>query len=117
MSFGAAGDDGNDPGRAQFGALFDRPFHAVKFEDGKSERHVGTGSRSDFVGQYEFNPVGSDAGDTSATDMFASSYFEFLSYSGAKYSGQVFSVFTGEGGAVAGNFVGDPATAGHKDSG
>ena len=49
MSFGAAGDDGNDPGRAQFGALFDRPFHAVKFEDGKSERHIGSSGRNDFV--------------------------------------------------------------------
>jgi hypothetical protein len=29
----------------------------------------------------------------------------------------MFSVFTGEGSAIAANFVGDPAAAGHKGSG
>jgi hypothetical protein len=117
MSFSATRDDRNDSGCAQFGALFDRPFHAVKFEDGETKRDIRRGGRSYFVAQFEFNSVGIDARDASATDIFASSYFEFLSYTGAKYSGQVFSVFTGEGSAIAGNFVGDPAAAGHKCSG
>jgi hypothetical protein len=29
----------------------------------------------------------------------------------------VFGMITDKGGAIAGNFVGDPAAAGHKDSG
>src|SRR5204862_3283073 len=117
MSFSAAGTDRNDSGCAQFGALFDCPFHAIEFEYGENKRHMGSSGRGDFVPEREFNPVGVDAGNESATDAFSGSDFEFLSYAGAKYSGQVFSVFTGEGSAIAGNFVGDPAAAGHKGSG
>src|SRR2546427_13080466 len=57
MSFGPAGYDRNDSGCAEFRALFNCPFHTVKFENGKSERQIGSGGLNYFVTPVEFNPI------------------------------------------------------------
>src|SRR2546426_6319093 len=56
MSFGPAGYDRNDSGCAEFRALFNCPFHTVKFENGKSERQIGSGGLIYFFTPVQFKP-------------------------------------------------------------
>ena len=49
-----------------------------------------------------------------AADGGSGSNVEFLADAGAQDADEVVGVFAGEGGVVAGDFVGDPAAAGHE---
>ena len=45
MFFGASGEDGGDPGDAEFGGFFDAPLEVIELEDGEQqvEREGGVG--------------------------------------------------------------------------
>ena len=64
MRVGAAGDHGNDSRDAEFGAFFDRPFHAVEFEDGEQESDVGRRQLGEFFAEFELDPAVGDLHDS-----------------------------------------------------
>jgi hypothetical protein len=54
-----------------------------------------------------------DGGDTTATGNTIGDDVEFLSDAGAEHADQMIGVSTDQGRTVGGEFVGDPAAAGH----
>src|SRR5262249_15164238 len=103
-----------DPRRAQLGALFYRPFHAIEFEDGESDRYLSGSRGGDLFPQFEFNLVGCDGDNSSPANFSTRGDVEFLADTGPKHAGEVLRMSAGQEGAIASDFVGDPATAGHR---
>ncbi len=68
MRVGTVGDHRDDAGDAEFRAFFDRPFHAIEFEDGEQESEVRCRCGGDFVAEFEFDAAVGDFGDSSSTD-------------------------------------------------
>jgi hypothetical protein len=113
MRLGALRNYRNDSPGAELYALFDGPLHAVKFEDGQVKSQVGLFRGWDDVAQVELDPVICDAGDATAADAVTRSDIKFLPDTSAQGLRQVPGMCTHQGGAIAGDFVGDPAAAGH----
>ncbi len=114
MLLGAARDDRDDSCDVQLGTFFDCPLHAIELEDGQqqSDRHSVVGG--DFFAERELHTIIADAGYGRAAHLIAASYFELLADPRAQGSCQMGGVLAGEGGAVGGELVGNPATAGHR---
>ena len=74
---------------------------------------VGTaGGRNDFA-ELELDPVVGDADDTTAADVVSGGDIEFLPDASAKHLREMVGVGTDQSSVTAGDFVGDPAAAGH----
>jgi hypothetical protein len=114
VRIGAAGDYWNDLCNAEFCAFFDRPFHTIEFEDGKEQREICGRGSGDFFGEVEFDTMFSDIRDASAAGDAIGNDVEFLADTGAQDAGQMIGMGAGERGVIFGEFVGDPAAAGHR---
>src|SRR4029077_11502849 len=117
MGFGALSDHGNDSTRAQFHTLLDGPLHAVKFENGEQDGQLGGRSGRNNCAELKLDPVIGDAHDTTATDAVPSRAAKFLPDTGAKHSSKMLGVGADQNSPIAGDLVGDPAAAGHANSG
>ena len=114
MCVRAARDHGHDSRDAQLSAFLDRPFHAIKFENGKEQRKVGGRGGSDFLSEFEIDSAFPDAHDSTATDDGALGNVEFLPHASAQDANEVIRMLAGKRGAIPRNFVGDPSAAGHE---
>jgi hypothetical protein len=113
MRIGSSRNHRNDPRHSNLGAFFDRPFHAVEFENGEDKRQLGGGLPGHFLAERELHAFPGDRSDRSAPHGIAGCDIEFLSNLCAQNAAQVGSVFTSEEGCVSVDFIGDPAAAGH----
>ena len=113
MHFGTLRHHRDDASRAKFHTLLNGPLHAIELEDCKEESQGGdSGGWNDFA-QFEFDPAIGDADDAAATDIFSSRDIKFLPNPGAKHIREVVGMGTNQCGAIAEDFIGDPAAAGH----
>ena len=119
MLFSAAGNQGNNAGNAELRHLFNCPFHAVEFENGKVKKHLPHGgSDLQWFAQIELNPRISYRGDAGSADGGVSAgqyHVELLANFGPQDPSQVNRILAEKRGAVAPevNFIGDPAAASH----
>ena len=79
----------------------------------RSNGQVGLGSGGNDFAQFEFDPAVGDADDATAADAFDSCDVEFLPDACAKHVSKMLGVRTDQSGAIPGDFIGDPAAAGH----
>src|ERR1019366_354015 len=113
MLFSAPRNHGDDRGDVQFRALLDRPLHAIEFEDGEQQGDGNSLAGRDFFTQGELHSLVLHAGNGGPPDLLAASDFELLADARAQGARQVCGVRAGQGGAIAGELVGNPAASGH----
>src|SRR5262249_7490273 len=113
MRFGPAGNDRNDSCHAEFYALFDRPFHAVKFEDREKQGQIQNPSSIEHVSEFKFHPFGRYIDDAALAHTGDGRNIELLSELGSKDFDQMSCVRADQRSAVAGDLIGDPAAARH----
>src|SRR5437867_3539072 len=113
VSFRTGSDNRNNLLYSQFRAFFDRPFHAVKFENRKCEGNVGDSNCRDVLAQFKLNSIVVDAGNPTSPNITSRGNIEFLPDPGTKHPCQMLGVRAGKSCAIAGNFVGDPAASRH----
>ena len=78
MSIGSAGKHRNDFDDSEFGAFFDRPFHAVEFENGEEESDLDRRDLREFFTQVELHPVFVDVANPAPADGGTGRDVEFL---------------------------------------
>ena len=113
MRVGAAGDHRHNLRYTEFGAFFNGPLHAIKFENGEQEGDISGGIGTKLLSQFKLHPSITDAGDFSVAHSGAGGNVEFLADAGTQGANQMVSVFTLQRGVSFRNFVGDPSAAGH----
>jgi hypothetical protein len=106
-------DHGNDPGGTEFRAFFDRPLHAIEFEDGDGQREICNCCLENGFAKLKFHPAVLDGDNPRVVGTAMGNNIEFLIKLGAKNARQMIGVRTGQSGMVTGNFVGNPAAACH----
>ena len=80
-----------------------------------SSKVIGTTAFArNFFAESELHAVIGDAGDGGAPNLIAARYLELLAHARAQSSRQMRGVLPGEGGAIGGELVGNPAAAGHR---
>src|ERR1700756_1051832 len=107
-------DQRDDTSRAQFRTFFDRPFHAIELKNGERERKTKRGAGGNFFSEFKFDTLVRNRRDAGAAYDTFSRNIEFLPNAGTENAGQMVGVLADEKASVAGYFIGDPATAGHK---
>ena len=113
MLIGAPRNCWHDSRNAQLCAFLNRPFHAVKLENGKKKCDVGVRHTDNFLAQFELNAIGRDAGNPPSTDRRTHGNVELLAHARAQNANQVVGVVASQGSPTAGNFIGDPSSASH----
>jgi hypothetical protein len=113
MSFSAPRNQGNNLRDPQFGALLDRPFHAIELEDGQQQRDIGGRRGLYLFPKFEFDAPFRELGNTATSHHPRSHNVEFLSHPGPQNANEVIGVIAGQKGVIIGNFVGNPSAAGH----
>src|ERR1700690_3384347 len=115
MSFGALSDHGNDPPHPQFHTLLNRPFHAIKLEDGNHDSQVSGRSGRDNFAKFKLDPAIRDACDATTANAFPGRDIELLPHPATKHLREVLGMSTDQSSAMARDLVGNPATSGHSD--
>src|SRR5205085_10677235 len=106
----------DDAGHTKFGDLLNRPFKPIELEDGNGNGNVRECGSREFLAEVEFNAGVSDAGNAPATHDTFRCDIEFLTDTGAENTSEMVGMCAEQKGAIAGDFVGDPAAA-HDESG
>ncbi len=57
MSIRPPRDHRNNPRHSNLSALFNRPLHAIKLEDGKNKSQIGRSPYSDFFSQHKLHAL------------------------------------------------------------
>jgi hypothetical protein len=104
----------DDSRNTELSAFFNRPFHAIEFEDSEKEGDLRCGSSGKLLTQVEVDAVFCDRYYLSAPNRVTCRDFEFLTHSHTQHARQMVGVGAGETGTVTEYFVGDPSTAGHE---
>ena len=71
MGTGAPSDERDDTGNSQFGALLDRPLHAIEFEDGECYRNLKHCSSRKFLCEFELYAAVVDGNNPAAPNDLA----------------------------------------------
>src|SRR4029077_13736371 len=117
MSIRPPGDYRDDASDPDFRAFLDRPFHAVEFEDGESQRDLRGARPSPKVllrAERELNAIIGDRSNCPAADFFAGCNIKLLPNLGAQDASKMRSMVAHQSGSVSRYFVGDPAAACHE---
>jgi hypothetical protein len=113
VRLGSRCDQRNDSRYTQLGTFFYRPFEAIKFEnrdcDGDGE-NIGSG---DAFAKLEIDTIRFNAENSSDPDVGSGRNLELLAELRAEDLGEVAGVIAYQGGTISGDFISDPATAGH----
>src|SRR5215831_10188191 len=117
MGISAAGDQWNDSSHTKFCALFNRPFHAIKLEDGKQQAQLESGGLCwNFLAEVEFNPAISDGGDPAVMHGRIRNDVKFLSDASAEDANEMVGMSPCEHSSVAQDLICDPSAAGHAST-
>jgi hypothetical protein len=90
MLFGAAREDWNASGYAELGGFFNRPLHAIKFENGKQQGDRQGWLGCEFFDESEDNFIYADRFDTCAKDAAIRDYVCFHARLCAKDAREMF---------------------------
>src|ERR1700730_7194988 len=113
MGLGSLGNHRNDDGSAQLRTFFNGPLHAIELEDRDQESQAWSGGGGNDFAQVKFDPALGDIRNMPAADIFTRANIEFLPNATAQHACEMVGVRTNQRGAIAGNFVGEPAAASH----
>jgi hypothetical protein len=104
----------NNPRHPNLGAFFNRPLHAIEFEDGKNQSKIGAGPQSHFISQRKFHALVREGHNLPAPNARRDCDVEFLSDLSAQNARQMQGMFASKSGSISMNLIGDPAAAGQK---
>jgi hypothetical protein len=113
VGIGSAGDDRNDTRDANLRAFLERPFHAVKLEDGEGQNDQRSGFYCARFSKRELDAIIGDRSNGPTPYASPGSNIEFLADISTKYASQVRRVIANQSRRISVHLVGKPAASRH----
>src|SRR5271168_3092981 len=99
MEFGTPRNQRHNPRDAEFGALFNRPLHAIELEHGENQRDLGQDRTGNLFAQLKIDAIVAYRCDSSATDHFAGGNVEILSDARSEHTHEMIGMLANYRGA------------------